>query len=220
MSTPRLAAVLWVAMAIASTLLFRVESERHRGVIAAVEESGIGQRNPVVDDAVHFARDPDHAAASFARAVVVDSLVRTAPADDAVSRLVLQRSFAAYLPPDRFPAGDFASELLANQELLARASDETDASFDPRLQAARERARELAIRGISVRPAFAEHHFTLQMLETSGVRGDGAKLNKESVILSEAKDPLVACDRASPEGILRFAQDDMRFTPLKSRPLG
>ncbi len=31
---------------------------------------------------------------------------------------------------------------------------------------------------------------------------------KRGVILSEAKDPLIACNIASPGGILRFAQDD------------
>jgi hypothetical protein len=171
MNVPRLAAVFWVVSMIASIFVFRVESERHREVIAAVEESGISQRNPVVEDAVRFARDPDHAAASFARAVVVDSVVRATPPDDAVSRLVLQRSFAAYLPPDRFPDGDYGSELLANQELLAGSSGETKEPFDQRLRTARDRARELALEGISARPAFAEHHFTLQMLEASGARG-------------------------------------------------
>lgn len=162
-------ALFWLAMSIASVTVYQVEKGRHSEVLSAVVETNFSERNPVAAEAARLARDPDHAAASFARAVVVESLTSSdTAASELANRLVLLRSFVAYLPPDRFPGGDYGAELLANQELLARGPDERSSLPVTQLQRARELAKKLALDGLAVRPQFADHHFTLQMLEASG----------------------------------------------------
>lgn len=165
-------ALFWLALAITSASVYRSELIRHQEVRVAVRDAGLADRNPVAAEAVDLARDPDHAAASYGRAVVVESLIAGDGSNhETAGRLVLQRSFAAYLPPDRFPGGDYGAELLANQDLLFNQAPASRILAPDPLRLARERARELALDGIARRPRFAEHHFTLEMLASTGRHG-------------------------------------------------
>lgn len=165
-------ALFWLAMSITSSILYRAEMARHHAVRMAVIDAGLPERNPVAAEAVDLARDADHAAASYGRAVTVESLIAGDETDyENARRLVLQRSFAAYLPPDRFPGGDYGAELLANQDLVFNRARASRILAPDKLRIARERAREFALDGIARRPRFAEHHFTLEMLESTASKG-------------------------------------------------
>lgn len=161
------AASLWVVLAGGSLMLWRVEVTRQRAVEEIAARASIAERNPVATEVIRLARDPDHAAAAFARAALIDAVVQsrgTAPAT--VSKRVLERSITAYLTPDRHPRGSYGAELLSNQGLLAR-SQEDDA---PRATAAiveseLTAARGLALEGLRMRPGFQDYVNTLRALD-------------------------------------------------------
>ena len=160
-------AALWLILAIGSAALYRVESGRQAAVERYAAEAALGDRNPVAAEVIRLARDPDHAAAAFARAAAIDAIVLSRGAAAAsASKAVLERSITAYLTPDRHPRGSYGEELLSNQQLLARSHEVDSPRADPRTAARELRAaRDLALDGLRLRPGFQDHIHTLRTLD-------------------------------------------------------
>ena len=160
-------AALWFVLAIGSTAQYRAESGRQAAVERFAAETALADRNPVAAEVIRLARDPDHAAAAFARAAAIDAmLLSPGEASASASKAVLARSITAYLTPDRHPRGSYGEELLSNQQLLARSHDADAPRAEPAIAGRELRvARDLALEGLRLRPGFQDHIHALRTLD-------------------------------------------------------